>query len=112
MAFSRYDRREIFLNDDLGYKKVFFKNRDITQTYQYATPEIGYPTDEEIQEMESIPLRWGSTDKLYNIADQYYGSPELWWVIAWFNQKPTEAHFRVGDIYYIPMPLATALSIF
>ncbi len=112
MAFSRYDRRDIFLNDNAEYKKVFFKDRDITQTYQYVSPEFGYPTESEFEEMESIPLRWGATDKLYNIADTYYGSPEMWWVIAWFNQKPTEAHFKVGDIYYVPMPLATALSIF
>ena len=112
MPFSRYDKRELFFNDDREYKKVFFKDRDLAQTYQFKTAIIGYPTDEQFQELESIPLRWGSTDKLYNIADEYYGSPEYWWVISWFNQKPTEAHFKVGDIYYVPQPLSDVLAIF
>jgi len=36
----------------------------------------------------------------------------MWWVIAWYNQKPTEAHFNVGDVVYIPTPLANVLQYF
>jgi hypothetical protein len=33
-------------------------------------------------------------------------------VIEWFNQKASEADFKVGDIYYIPRPLERVLEYF
>ena len=53
-----------------------------------------------------IPLRarhvWSKTDKLHKLAEQYYGDNTYWWVIAMFNKKPTDAHYSIGDITYIP----------
>jgi nucleoid-associated protein YgaU len=52
---------------------------------------------------------WTSSDKFYNLAAEYYSDPEMWWVIAFYNQKPTEFHLSPGDIVYIPTPLETVL---
>ena len=82
MAYSRYSKRRIFLNNDRNYKNVFFKNRDIQETFQYDTPVIRFPSSDEIASLTNVLLVWGSTDKLYNIAATYYGSGEYWWVIA------------------------------
>ena len=110
MTYSRYTRREIFLNEDEGYRKQFFIDRDIEQTFQYEMPKISFPSDEVIASLNNVLQVWGSTDKLYNISNKYYGSPNYWWVIAWYNEKSSEAEFKTGDQYYIPLPLDQVLS--
>ena len=50
-------------------------------------------------------------DKLYKFAHEYYGDPNLWWVIAWYNNKPTDAHFKLGETVYIPRELEVAINI-
>ena len=110
MTYSRYARRQMFLNNDSNYKKTFFVNRDIEETYQYDTPKISFPTDEVIADLTNILLVWHSTDKLYNVANKYYGSPNYWWVIAWYNEKASEAEFKTGDQYYVPLPLEDVLG--
>ena len=110
MPYSRYSNRPIFLNDDRNYKNVFFKNRDIEQTFQYDSPRFAYPSPEELMRFTNVPRVWGATDKLYNLADEYYGSPEYWWVIAWYNQKASAAEFYIGETFYIPLPLEDVLG--
>ena len=110
MPYSRYNRREIFLNDNKKYRNVFFKDRYIEETFQYDSPKISYPTPSEIRSLNNVLLVWGATDKLYNVANKYYGSPEYWWVIAWYNKKASEAEFKVGDQFYVPLPLDAVLG--
>ena len=110
MTISRYDGRELITNDDPGYQKVFFEDRDVRQIMQYKTAIFKFPSDEEIAGVSFYTTTWTATDKLYNIAANVYGSPELWWLIAWFNLAPTESHVTTGQIIRIPMPLETALS--
>tara|TARA_R110000824_G_scaffold3130_1_gene14465 strand:- start:7516 stop:7872 length:357 start_codon:yes stop_codon:yes gene_type:complete len=112
MAMSRYDGREFMINDDAGYQKVFFDDRDIKQIMQYKTARFSFPTDEEMGGISFYTKAWAATDKLYNLAAQTYGDPQLWWVIAWFNQKPTEAHFRTGDIIYVPLNAEQIVTFF
>lgn len=111
MASTRYDNREMFLNDNKEYYKVFFKDRDVKHIFQYGTARFNYPTNQQINSLQSIPYIWGSTDKLYNLAQEYYQDPKMWWVIAWYNKKPTESDFKVGDIIYIPQPLQEVLAL-
>jgi len=110
MPYSRYSQRQIFLNNEKGYKNVFFKDRDIQETFQYDSPKISYPSPGEIRELNNVLLVWTATDKLYNVATKYYGSPEYWWVVAWYNQKASEAEFKVGDQFYVPLPLEAVLG--
>tara|TARA_R110002060_G_scaffold41873_2_gene53398 strand:+ start:810 stop:1148 length:339 start_codon:yes stop_codon:yes gene_type:complete len=112
MAYSRYGARRTFINDNKEYRNVFFRERDVTQIVQYGTARLSYPSPAVIRNLTNVALRWKSTDTLYNMAAEYYGSPQYWWVIAWYNKKPTESHFKVGDIYYVPLPLETVLGYF
>tara|TARA_R100000388_G_C7198432_1_gene137200 strand:+ start:340 stop:681 length:342 start_codon:yes stop_codon:yes gene_type:complete len=110
MPYSRYSSREIFLNQDKNYKNVFFKNRDIKETFQYDMPNLTYPTPSETSQFENVTRIWHATDTLYNIANEFYGAPNYWWVIAWYNMRATEAEFKVGDQYYVPLPLEAILE--
>ena len=112
MAYSRYSKRDIVLNDDLGYRDTFFVSRDVKQVEQYTTSRTTLPTVDDLERIDPVPYTWKSNDRLYNLAQGYYGSPDLWWLIAWFNKKPTEAHFELGETIYIPLPMEEALYLF
>ena len=51
-------------------------------------------------------------DRLDLLSQEFYGDPRYWWVIAQFNQKPTESHFQVGDIYYVPISIEQILEFY
>jgi len=48
---------------------------------------------------------WTVGDHYWKLASKYYGDPSAWWVIGWFNQKPTEAHVKTGNLVLIPTSL-------
>ena len=94
---SRYDSVGKFINNDDVYRNIF-KDRGVTQIQQYGTRNLTYPTRKQIQSLK--------------VADTYYGDPKMWWVIAFFNQKPTESLLRYGDLIYIPNPLERVLNYY
>jgi len=112
MAYSRYSNTAIFLNNNEKYKNALFDQRDIKQTYQYALTPMIYPSTAAIQGMTNIPLVWSATDKLYNVSNDYYGSPDYWWIIAFYNKKASEAEFKTGELYFVPLPLEEMLEYF
>ena len=112
MAYSRYSKRGTIKNDDLGYRETFFDDRDITQIEQYTTNVTTYPSVDDLKSINSHPYRWSSQTRLFKIAHEYYGRPDLWWIIAWYNRKPTESHFEPGEIIYVPTPLEEALYLY
>jgi hypothetical protein len=112
MAYSRNSRRPIFLNNNQEYRDSFFRQRDIKETFQYEVSRIAFPTPQFINSLTNVTLVWGATDTLYNISQQYYGSPQYWWVVAWYNQRASEPEFEAGDIYYVPLPLEDVLGFF
>ena len=109
---NRYFNRQVILNDDDNYKREFLDNkRDAKVLNHYDTPVFRYPTTDEISELQIIEITWASNSRLFKLADKYYQDPTLWWVIAMFNQKPTEAHFEPGETVYVPLPLEQVLRI-
>ena len=113
MTYSRYHNRSVFVNDNQEYTDSLLSDRGIKSVDQYGTPVFKYPSEEEmIEDLEVAIERWGATSKLYNLAHDYYGDVTLWWLIAWFNRRPTEGHYEVGDIVYIPTPVAAAIELF
>ena len=108
MAY-RYSDRSIMINKNQAYRKIL-KDRGLKQITQFDTAEFGYPTSTQMQQLTSIPHVWKMGDKYYKLAHKHYGDPTLWWVIAWYNKKPTEGHIKAGDVLYIPTPLDMVLS--
>ena len=72
---------------------------------------IEYPTVTQISSLTRVKHIWRVGDRYYKLAIDNYGSAEYWWVIAFFNQKPTEADLKVGDVVEIPLPLERILGI-
>ena len=106
---NRYKNRRIVKNDFNAYEKTF-KNKAVPYVNQYVSPNFYYPTANEYANLNIVKHIWKEGDRYYKLAEQYYGDAKDWWVIAKFNQKPTESHVQVGDIIEIPLPLDIVLN--
>jgi hypothetical protein len=108
---SRYDNKTVFRNDDEHYKS-FFKKRNVSLIRHYETPRLYAPSSDQVNSITVVQHIWTVGDRYYKLAADYYKNPKYWWLIAWYNQTPTEAHLKLGDLVYIPMPLERALSTY
>ena len=111
MASRRYDNRFVFVNESSVYSDQF-KNRNIRKINQFATPEFKSIEASDIMSLTTRTHVWKMGDKFYKLAFNAYGSPRLWWIIPWFNQKPLESDFAPGDTVEIPFPLSSVLDLF
>jgi nucleoid-associated protein YgaU len=104
----RYSKQNIFANEETAYKR-YLKPRGLSLINQYDTPKFKFPKQEDLLNFSSIKHIWSMGDRYFKLAGEYYSDPELWWVIAFYNKKPTEFHVNVGEVLYIPVPLETVL---
>jgi|TARA_B100000963_G_scaffold37781_1_gene28204 hypothetical protein len=103
--------REI-LKVDSVLRESLFDRRFITDANILSRWVSPAPTDEELrEELDHIERIYTVGDRLYKFAYEYYGDVDYWWVIAWYNNKPTDSHFKIGDVVYIPRELDVALRI-
>jgi nucleoid-associated protein YgaU len=107
---SRYNTRTKATNTNDLYEKMFEK-RGIKKIIQYRTPKLRYPSDEEKSSISAIRYTWKIGDMFWRLAEKYYGDPKMWWVIAQYNKKPTEAHLEIGDEIEIPLDLSRVLGV-
>jgi len=105
---SRYDNRRIFRNEEEIFENTF-RARGVPLIRHYETPEMGYPSPGQMLTMHASTHVWKQGDRFFKLAYKYYGDSELWWIIAWFNKKPTEGHLRIGEVISIPLDLEDAL---
>jgi len=108
---DRYQNRKKFNNTKKLYKKQF-DARELDGIRHYGTPKIKEISAEQMKAIDVQTVVWATGDKLYKLAHKYYNNSELWWVIAWFNEKPTDNHYKAGDVVYIPGPLEVVLSYY
>ena len=106
---SRFSNRRLLKNDLEEYEE-FFEDRNVTQITHFGTGVLKYPSAAQVRRLQSVQKVWPTGDRYYKLAAQYYGNPRLWWVIAHYNKKPTEADVRVGDLIYIPLPLERVMA--
>ena len=101
----RYKNRGTFEN----FSEASFRRGNMT-TEQYASPDPLNLSEEFLASLNYSETVWQSNTKLWKLSEANYGDPSFWWVIALFNNKPTDAHFKLGDIVMIPTPLEKVLS--
>ena len=108
---SRYAGVKQFINGEQVYRQIF-EDRGLSQIKQYGTRSLSYPSKAQVNQLDIIAHRWSYGDMYYKLAFENYGDSSLWWVIAFFNQSPTESHLRLGDVVYIPHPLERVLGYY
>ena len=109
MAYTnkfRYRNRMIISNDNQMYSDLL-EEKGIETIQQYTT--VSNIDLTKIEGVRTINHVWKTGDRYFKLANQYYGRPELWWIIALYNKKPTEGSLKRGDLVFVPTPVETLL---
>jgi len=106
---SRYKNKVVVRNSEELYEE-HLKKRNRKFIRQYMTPNMYHPDVYDYAKLEIVTHTWKRGDRYFKLAHEYYGNSKFWWVIAWFNQKPTEASVELGDVLEIPLPLERAVA--
>lgn len=91
-----------FKINELNLKQIDFLKqiRDIQNIKYYDNYMFSREfTTKKYQVTEHV---WSHGDKLYKLANKYFGDRDLFWIISLYNNKPTDSHYSYGDIVYIP----------
>jgi hypothetical protein len=104
---SRYSKAKKAINN-LDFYKDFFDTRGVKNIKQYRTQSLKRFDVEKVPYIEKI---WNSGDQFWKLANKHYGNPDMWYVIARFNNTPTEAHVSIGDKIKIPINLSQAMQV-
>jgi len=107
----RFSGRSTITNFEDMYKS-FFKKRGVNAIVHYDTPSNPPLTELEEEQIGSITHIWSLGDRYYKLAYKHYGDPALWWVIAWYNQAPTESHLTIGEDVEVPFPIDKVLMYY
>lgn len=89
-----------------------FEERGVRYINQYMTSDFKALTVDQQASLQIGTVVWQTGDRLEKIAAREYGDPTYWWIIARYNNKPTDAHYRVGDEVAIPKPFALARAFY
>ena len=108
---SRYQNRNIeaIYKDNEVYGELL-KDRKLNKIIYYTTPKFKYPTANEMSNLDILSYEWKLGDRYSKLAYQFYGDATYWWVIAKFNNKPTDANVNIGDVINIPTSLEQILK--
>ena len=107
---ARYKTSKI-MNNDSEFYKFLRQKRGIKSLRHYATPVLHNPSVADRTSIATVSHTWKYGDRYYKLSHKFYGTSKYWWVIAWWNGRPTEATVQNGAVLQIPTNLEDALSI-
>lgn len=109
---ARYNSYKILNNSNEYYRKLRQKRNNLKNIQHYETPILRHPTISERAAMDTVEHIWTVGDRFYKLADTYYNNPQFWWIIAWYNGLPTEAHVYPGYALSIPLNIEEVISTY
>ena len=108
---SRYNRYKILNNNSKYYRFLRKERNDVENIRHYETPILYHPSTLDRATLNTTTHIWSVGDRYYTLADQYYGDPTLWWIIAWYNGRPAEVDCFPGDLLSIPLEAEAVLGL-
>jgi nucleoid-associated protein YgaU len=105
---DRNEGREILVNEHRLYKK-FLKERGLKRFRHYSKMKLNKISPSQMKNLSVIDHIYKTGDTLSKLSYKYYGDIRYWWVIGWFNKKPIDNLYKVGDTVHIPLPIEEAL---
>lgn len=109
IRYTSRTKKNLNTETDKKHKNLLSK-RGRRRVNHFTTAKLKHPSSFEISQLTTVGHVWKAGDRFYKLAHEHYGDSKLWWVIAWFNQKPTESHVDLGDTLQIPFPIDSILS--
>ena len=97
--YKRLDKLKINKKDS----ELLEELRDLEEITYYKN--YSFSRDFLSSSYETIEHVWSHGDKLYKLANIYYGNKNLFWAIGLFNNKPTDSHYKYGDVVFIPIEI-------
>lgn len=107
---SRYRKSRTKINDSDSTKQQRMRRGDKEFINHYRTSRLPSPRRAALEDLDSTAHVWSVGDRFYKLAQTYYNDPKLWWVVAWYNQKPTEGHVELGDTILVPRNIEDILA--
>lgn len=108
MAFSRYKNIGTVFNDTVEHAMTVAR-RGLAFVRHHRSVRMKEMTGEQEKRLVNQFHVWKQSDRFWKLSNKYYGDPGYWWVIARYNELPTESHLNNGDTIVIPFPLHVTL---
>ena len=105
---SRYSKFTIIPTESFFYKKQLDR-RGVKRINHYALRTFSSLPDEIKRRLTITKSVWTAGTTLAKVSNDVYGNQDFWWVIGYYNNKPIDADWTVGDEILIPTPLQTIL---
>ena len=106
----RYDKSTVKVTRKKNMNKIL-KDRDIKdRLFHYVTARQQSIPKANHDQLKVQAHIWNVGDRFYKLAQTHYNDPKLWWVVAWYNQKPTEGHVEIGDTILVPRNIDELLN--
>jgi hypothetical protein len=97
---AKYSNLKTGILKDVPHYEKKLADRGIKQARIYRTMDFSKLKGINIPVLDET--EWVVGTSLHKLAVRYYGSGEFYWVIGLVNNKPTDAHYNIGDIVVIP----------
>lgn len=108
---KRYNNFRTLNNSNEYYRFLRQKRGGIKNIRHYETAILYHPSILDRANLDVTTHLWTAGDRYYKLANQFYGDPTYWWVIAWYNGRPTEVDVLAGDVITIPLNIERILEV-
>ena len=109
--FNRYNKTQVIINNSESYKD-FFNERKINFIKQYSTHDFGNLKFLQDYNLDRTVYTVQPFDRMYNISQKFYNSPDFAWLICYTNKIGSELEIKTGSILNIYFPLENLLRLF
>lgn len=107
---NRYNKTNVILNNSYEYKDLFMRKK-INYLKQYSRFNFGDLKNLKEYNLDSIFHTFQASDKIYNLSQQYYGTPEYGWLILYTNKLSSELELKPGTGLIIYFPLDELIRV-
>lgn len=108
--FNRYNEYTIIANNTEEYRSVL-ERKKLKILRQYPTFYFNNLKDLKDQNIDFVLHTVQPFEKLYNISQKYYKSPEYGWIILYTNKIKSELEIETGMMLNIYYPIDILLGL-
>lgn len=107
---SRYKNSRLAVNKNDMYFDLF-EERGVKKITQFRSFSFKKVPQEVLDSIQTDDYIWKYGDTYWSLASRYYADSKLWWIIAGYNRKPSEALLKIGDVIKIPLSVSEVMQV-